>query len=51
MCSGLTMTVIDDVCSTLQELCSLDRIMEKLPVWRKEPAEKIVQIISNVTSK
>ena len=51
MCSGLTMTVIDDVCSTLQELCSLDRIMEKLPVWRKEHAEKIVQIISNVTSK
>ena len=51
MCSGLTMTVIDDVCSTLQELCSLDRIMEKLPVWRKEHAEKIVQITSNVTSK
>ena len=51
MCSGLTMTVIDDVCSTLQELCSLDRIIEKLPVWRKEHAEKIVQIISNVTSK
>ncbi|CAH3163564.1 unnamed protein product, partial [Porites lobata] len=41
MCSGLTMTVTDDVCSTLQELCSLDRIMEKLPVWRKEHAEKI----------
>ena len=51
MCSGLTMTVIDDVCSTLQELCSLDRVMEKLPVWRKEHAEKIVQIMSNVTSK
>ena len=51
MCSGLTMTVIDDVCSTLQELCSLDRIIEKLPVWRKEHTEKIVQIISNVTSK
>ena len=51
MCTGLTMTVINDVCSTLQELCSLDRIMEKLPVWRKEHAEKIVQIISNVTSK
>ena len=45
------MTVIDDVCSTLQELCSLDRIMEKLPVWRKEQPEKIVQIISNITSK
>ena len=28
MCSGLTMKVINDVCSTLQELCSLDRIME-----------------------
>ena len=51
MCSGVTMTVIDDVCSTLQELCSLDRIMEKLPVWRKEQPEKIVQIISNITSK
>ena len=51
MCSGLTMTVTDDVCSTLQELCSLDRIMEKLPVWGKEHAEKIVHIISNVTSK
>ena len=51
MCSGLTMTVNDDVCSTLQELCSLDRIMEKLPVWGKEHAEKIVHIISNVTSK
>ena len=51
MCSGLTMTVTDDVCSTLQELCSLERIMEKLPVWGKEHAEKIVHIISNVTSK
>ena len=30
MCSGLTMKVINDVCSTLQELCSLERIMEKL---------------------
>ena len=30
-----------DVCSTLQELCSLDRILEKLPVWRKEHAEKM----------
>ena len=51
MCTGLTMTVINDVCSTLQELCSLDRITEKLPVWRKEHAEKIIQIISNATSK
>ena len=40
MCSGLTMKVINDVCSPLQELCSLDRITEKLPVWRKEHAEK-----------
>ena len=44
MCSGLTMTVIDDVCSTLQELCSLDRIIEKLPVWRKEHAEKMYRL-------
>ena len=34
-----------DVCSTLQELCSLDRILEKLPVWRKGHAEKNVQVI------
>ena len=34
-----------DVCSTLQELCSLDRILEKLPVWRKEHGEKNVQVI------
>ena len=35
MCSGLTMTVIDDVCSTLQELCSLDRIIENYQFGEK----------------
>ena len=51
MCSGLTMEVIHEVCSTLQGLCTLEGIMEKLPVWRKEHAEKILQIINDVTSK
>ena len=37
MCAGLTVEVTD-VCSTLQELYSLDTIMEKLP--RKEMCRK-----------
>ena len=48
VCAGLTVEVTE-VCSTLQELYSLDRIMEKLP--RKETCGKIVHIISNFTSK
>ena len=40
MCSGLTMTVIDDVCSTLQELCSLDRVMEKTTSLEKRTCRK-----------
>ena len=51
MCSGLTMEVIDEVCSTLRGLCTLDSVMKKLPVWRKKHAEKILQVITDVTSK
>lgn len=48
MCFGLTMDVIDEVCSTLREIQTLDRLMERLPIWRKEHAEKIVEIIHEV---
>ena len=51
MCSGLTIEVIDEVCSRLQGLHTLVGIKEKLPVWKKEHAEKILQIISDVKSK
>lgn len=51
MCSRLTIEVIDEVCSRLQGLHTLVGIKEKLPVWKKEQAEKILQIISDVKSK
>ena len=40
MCSGLTMKVNNDVCSTLQELCSLDRIMEPTGFREKRTCRK-----------
>ena len=51
LCSGLTIEVIDELCSRLQGLHTLVAIKEKLPVWKKEHAEKILQIISDVKSK
>ena len=38
MCSGLTMEVIDELCLTLSK-ATLDRILESVPIWRKEHAE------------
>ena len=48
---GLTIEVIDEVCSRLQGLHTLVGRKEKLPVWKKEHAEKILQIISDVKYK
>lgn len=51
MCSGLTIEEIDEVCSTLHGFHTLDGIKEKLPVWKREHTEKILQIINHVKSK
>ena len=51
ICLGLTVEVIHEMCSTLRGLHTLDGVMEKLPVWRKEYNEKILHIINDVVSK
>ena len=51
MCSGLTMEVIDELCLTLSKAETLDKILETVPIWRKEHAEQILQIIHDVTSR
>ena len=51
MCSGLTMEVIDELCLTLFKAETLDRILESVPIWRKEHAEQILKIIHDVTSR
>ena len=51
MCSGLTMEVIDELCLTLSKAETLDRILESVPIWRKEHAEQILKIIHDVTSR
>ena len=51
MCSGLTMEVIDELCLTLAKVETLNRVIEKVPIWRKEHAEEILKIIHDVTSK
>ena len=40
ICSGLTIEVIDEVCSRLQGLHTLVGIKEKLPVWKKRSCRK-----------
>lgn len=51
MCSGLTMEVIDELCLTLTKAQTLDRIIERVPIWRKEHAKQILEIIHDVTSR
>lgn len=51
MCSGLTMEVVDELCLTLTKAQTLDRIIERVPIWRKEHAKQILEIIHDVTSR
>ena len=51
MCSGLTIEVIDELCLTLAKVETLNRVIEKVPIWRKEHADEILKIIHDVTSK
>lgn len=51
MCSGLTMEVIDELCLTPTKAKTLDRIIERVPIWRKEHVKQILEIIYDVTSR
>ena len=45
------MEVIDELCLTLSKAETLDKTLESVPIWRKEHAELILEIIHDVTSR
>lgn len=44
------MEIIYGLCLALSKVQSLDQIFETVPVWRKEHAEQILEIIRHVVS-
>lgn len=53
MCSGFTEDVIDELRLTLNKVQTLNRIVKKVPFWRKKKKHiaKIYNIVQDVVSR